>query len=223
MNNLQHSDYQANRLSNFCTGIMDIGKEIEKKSKELRIGSTQLAKMVNTTKQNIHLIFKKKSIDTDLLVMISKALNFDFFQLYRVELGYVTDNSSVQLAQEEESIYLRKQNRILIDVIEEKMKPPSIEKIVSMIVVYNNQKVTLLLKDGRSIFGYVYLNKTTGQRLDDLKGVFIVPPKGTLPESVESLIQDMYNSKDPLILEMHAEEMHPVESILNVIPEKPII
>lgn len=221
MNNLQHSDNQPNRISNFCRGIMDIGKEIEKKSKELRIGSTQLAKMVNTTKQNIHLIFKKKSIDTDQLVMISKALNFDFFQLYRIELGF--DSSTILMAAEEEMIYLKKQSRILTDIIEEKMRPPSREKIVSMIVIYNNQKVNLLLKDGRSIYGYIHLNKTSGERLDDLKGVFIVPVKGTFPESIETFIQEMYDSKDPLILEMHAEEMHTIESILNVIPERPIV
>ena len=59
-----------------------IGEKIKERAKELRIGPTELAGVINTSKQNIYGIFKRESIDTALLHKISKALNFDFFTLY---------------------------------------------------------------------------------------------------------------------------------------------
>lgn len=61
---------------------LNIGEKIKQRAKELRIGPTELGKMINTSKQNVYGIYKRKSIDTDLLRKISKALNCDFFQYY---------------------------------------------------------------------------------------------------------------------------------------------
>jgi hypothetical protein len=61
---------------------MHIGEKIQKRAKEMRMGPTELAGLINTSKQNIYGIFKRKSIDTDLLSRIGKALDFDFFQYY---------------------------------------------------------------------------------------------------------------------------------------------
>lgn len=59
-----------------------IGEKIQQRAKELRIGPTELAEKVNTSKQNIYSIFKRKSLDTQLLKQISKALDYDFFQYF---------------------------------------------------------------------------------------------------------------------------------------------
>lgn len=59
-----------------------IGEKIKQRSKELRIGPTELAGMINTSKQNVYGIFKRESIDTALLEKISKVLKYDFFALY---------------------------------------------------------------------------------------------------------------------------------------------
>mgnify|MGYP001589479765 CR=1 FL=1 len=59
-----------------------IGQKIREKVKELRIGPTELSKMINTSKQNIYGIYKRRSIDTHLLSKISKALNHNFFKHY---------------------------------------------------------------------------------------------------------------------------------------------
>jgi len=59
-----------------------IGEKIKQRAKELRIGPTELARKISTSKQNIYGIFKRESIDTGLLDKLSKALNFDFFALY---------------------------------------------------------------------------------------------------------------------------------------------
>ncbi len=68
--------------ANFASMKMHIGEKIKARTKELRIGPTELAKTINTSKQNIYGIFKRESIDTALLEKISKALDFDFFTLY---------------------------------------------------------------------------------------------------------------------------------------------
>ncbi len=59
-----------------------IGEKIKTRAKELRIGPTELAGMINTSKQNVYGIFKRESIDTELLQKISRALKLDFFCYY---------------------------------------------------------------------------------------------------------------------------------------------
>lgn len=59
-----------------------IGEKIREKARELRIGPTELSRSINTSIQNIYGIFKRKSIDTELLERISEAMNFDFFSYY---------------------------------------------------------------------------------------------------------------------------------------------
>jgi len=56
-----------------------IGEKIKARANELRIGPTELAKMINTSKQNVYGIYKRESIDTELLQTISRALKLDFF------------------------------------------------------------------------------------------------------------------------------------------------
>jgi hypothetical protein len=60
-----------------------IGEKIRQRAKELRIGPTELGKKIHTSKQNITGIFKRKSIDAELLSKFSKALQYDFFQYYQ--------------------------------------------------------------------------------------------------------------------------------------------
>lgn len=59
-----------------------IGEKIKERAKELRMGPTELAKIVSTSKQNIYGIFKRESIDCSLLQKFCKALNYDFFSYY---------------------------------------------------------------------------------------------------------------------------------------------
>ena len=61
-----------------------IGEKIKKRAKELKLGTTELGKLINTSKQNIYGIFKRSSIDAEVLQDISKALNFNFFQFYEI-------------------------------------------------------------------------------------------------------------------------------------------
>jgi plasmid maintenance system antidote protein VapI len=59
-----------------------IGKLIGKKIKEIGMSKSELSRRINVTPQNTHYILGKNSIDTDLLLRISRALDYDFFQHY---------------------------------------------------------------------------------------------------------------------------------------------
>jgi hypothetical protein len=61
---------------------LHIGEKIREKAKEKRIGPSELGRMISTSKQNIYSIFRRKTIDTELLLKLSAALEFDFFQYY---------------------------------------------------------------------------------------------------------------------------------------------
>ncbi len=73
-----------------------IGKEIEKVSKQKRIRAAELGKMISKTRQNVNDIYGRKTIDGDLLLSISRVLNFDFFQLYSEEYKFLTGLDSAQ-------------------------------------------------------------------------------------------------------------------------------
>jgi hypothetical protein len=115
-------DYQAGIISNFCLEMIHIGKEIQKRATEKRIGPTELGRMINTSKQNVYRIFKQKSLDTDQLQMISKALDFDFFIHYRIrehEENWKTNAERAMIVQEEKIEYLSTQNKVLTQALSE--------------------------------------------------------------------------------------------------------
>lgn len=61
---------------------LHIGERIKARAKELRIGPTELAGMINTSKQNVYGIYKRKTVDSELLKKISIVLKLDFFSAY---------------------------------------------------------------------------------------------------------------------------------------------
>jgi hypothetical protein len=63
---------------------INIGEKIKLRAKQLRIGPTELGKMINTSKQNIYGIYKRKTVDTETLRKLSTALEYDFFEFYRI-------------------------------------------------------------------------------------------------------------------------------------------
>lgn len=68
-----------------------IGEKIRKRAKELRVGPTELGKLIHTSRQNVVGIYKRKSIDAELLHKISTALQYDFFQFYLPDSNIVSD------------------------------------------------------------------------------------------------------------------------------------
>ena len=47
---------------------------------------SHLARLLSCERANLYRLFEKDSIDTRLLLRISRALDYDFFQLYSNEL-----------------------------------------------------------------------------------------------------------------------------------------
>lgn len=62
---------------------VNIGLAIEQRVNELGISKSELARRLGIAQQNVNkLVFSKESIDTAKLVEISKALDYNFFELY---------------------------------------------------------------------------------------------------------------------------------------------
>ncbi|MFA6924380.1 MAG: hypothetical protein WC223_09025 [Bacteroidales bacterium] len=90
-----------------------IGEQIKQRAKELRMGPTELSSLVNTTKQNIYGIYKRKSIDSDLLLRFSIILDFDFFQLYSQLRNNVKNDVKIESAFNESMPKVSSQHDIL--------------------------------------------------------------------------------------------------------------
>jgi transcriptional regulator with XRE-family HTH domain len=72
---------------------LHIGKLIRKRIEQAGMNKSEFARRINSTPQNVYSIFKRESIDTDLLWEISRVLNYDFFQHYTTSGGsYINDD-----------------------------------------------------------------------------------------------------------------------------------
>lgn len=58
-----------------------IGKLIKEQLKIKRYSTAKLAEKIGCQRQNIYDIFRRKSIDTDMLVKISQELDYDFLSI----------------------------------------------------------------------------------------------------------------------------------------------
>ena len=63
-----------------------VGSTIKKRLEEVGISKNEFARRINRTPQNVFSIFERESLDTSLLLDISKVLNFDFFRKFNVIL-----------------------------------------------------------------------------------------------------------------------------------------
>lgn len=80
---------------------VNIGLLIEQKMNELDINKSEMARRSGIANQNINRVLERSSIDTDKLVAISEALDFNFFDCFRTkeEQGTATaDNGGVAVA-----------------------------------------------------------------------------------------------------------------------------
>lgn len=60
--------------------MVHIGKLIKKQLELKKLSVAEFAQKINTNRNNVYDIFKRTSIDTELLYKISIILNFDFFK-----------------------------------------------------------------------------------------------------------------------------------------------
>ena len=62
--------------------MIHIGFHIKQVIETKEVSITDFAKEINKSRTVVYHIFTRQSIDTNLLVAISKALDYNFFQLY---------------------------------------------------------------------------------------------------------------------------------------------
>ncbi len=81
-----------------------IGSEIHKILKKKGMTVSEFARRINSSRENAYSIFKRKSVDTELLQTISRVLQHDFF-------GKIIDGSSKSnyytIASEPDSTYVK--------------------------------------------------------------------------------------------------------------------
>lgn len=112
---------------------LHIGKLIRKHLEEVGMTKSEFARRLQTSPQNIYGIFKRKSIDTNLLRNISTILNFDFFQYYASGAMFVSEDrapygktvviSALDLQKDMERLKkehetLRRENEYLKDIVQ---------------------------------------------------------------------------------------------------------
>ena len=66
----------------FAENILDIyiGTIIKEKFDKKGITKTEFARKINRSRSDVNDIFKRKSLDTELLIEISKVLDYDFIR-----------------------------------------------------------------------------------------------------------------------------------------------
>jgi hypothetical protein BACCOPRO_00036 len=80
---------------------VNIGLTIEQRLNELNMSKAEFGRLIGIPQQNVNRILTRVSIDTDKLIEISEALDFNFFDCFRSinENGNVTaDNGGVAIA-----------------------------------------------------------------------------------------------------------------------------
>lgn len=79
---------------------INIGLLIEQKMNELEVSKSEMARRSGIANQNINRVLERSSIDTDKLMAISEALNFNFFDCFHSinESNVTADHGGVAVA-----------------------------------------------------------------------------------------------------------------------------
>jgi hypothetical protein len=80
--------------------MVEIGKIIENILRQKRMPIIEFAQKINTNRNNVCNIFRRKTIDTGLLLKIGEILDHDFFQYF------ITNKTRTSILSERNSLYL---------------------------------------------------------------------------------------------------------------------
>lgn len=78
---------------------VDIGQKIKEVFDRQNMKLTDFADELGTVRQNVYRIFKKRHLDTGLLLKVSQVLNHNFFQYYVEGSESLDSHQSEQLRQ----------------------------------------------------------------------------------------------------------------------------
>jgi transcriptional regulator with XRE-family HTH domain len=70
----------------FINNDFHIGYLIKQKVKERGVNMNDFAKAIHCSRPNAYSIFRRKSVNIDLLQLVSEALNYDFVEIYNKSL-----------------------------------------------------------------------------------------------------------------------------------------
>lgn len=113
-----------------------VGKKIKEEIHKQNFSVTLFAKKINRSRNVVYDIFRRESIDTDLLNKIGKILNCDFFSMYSSQKEYTQEHVKHFHVNEPAGIYgknaelvaaLQQQNQTLQNEIE------YLKKIISLL------------------------------------------------------------------------------------------
>lgn len=97
------------------------------------MGPTELGKLINTSKQNVYGIYKRKSVDTEMLRKLSKALNCDFFQYYLHENPSIVHESAPSYGKKKEVVSLEEHLKLKKELEDLKEKYDLLKKVNSLL------------------------------------------------------------------------------------------
>jgi transcriptional regulator with XRE-family HTH domain len=81
---------------------VEIGQKIKEVFDQRQMKLTDFADELGTVRQNVYRIFKKRHLDTGLLLKISQVLNHNFFQYYVADPA-TRDDEKIKLLKSETS------------------------------------------------------------------------------------------------------------------------
>lgn len=61
---------------------INVGSAIEQRRKEMQITKTELGRRINVPQQHVNRILERETMETNKLVQVSEALEFNFFELF---------------------------------------------------------------------------------------------------------------------------------------------
>ena len=102
---------------------INIGLLIEQKMNELGVSKSEMARRSGIANQNINRVLERTSIDTDKLIAISEALNFNFFDCFHSDESTVTaDNGGVAVAGNGTAHHITTNASAYVAVLQERVK-----------------------------------------------------------------------------------------------------
>lgn len=96
--------------------MLHIGEKIKEVFSESGLSVAEFARRIDTSRENVYGIFKRKSIDTYLLEKISEVLHHNFFEYYIKKEELYPEIKFLQKKLEvadQEIAYLKKINKLL--------------------------------------------------------------------------------------------------------------
>lgn len=120
-----------------------IGKKIEEVVREKRFSVSEFAKLINTNRNNIYSIFRRESVDTELLSKIGEVLEYNFFNYLSSKNA---DNQKIleMTINENTPIYSKIDN---VKQLEDRIKQIENENMFLKQRVEDKEEIIKLLKD----------------------------------------------------------------------------